>query len=190
MGSCAEGFEPPFCVFFTKGGALLRKGLMLFLIGIALGLFFFPFQPVLSFTETKTKQPIKHYIPLTHDHSFMMRYTHSIHRSDVLEYYEMTADQRIQLSKMIYEHVAIGLPGYAEEGQTLQRLDGKYHLTFDQQPTLTDFVLHIGDIDLDLTITYVGKEYDLKAHLERGRAYTCKVERLSLFQQWKGVHMK
>lgn len=62
---------------------------------------------------------------------------------------------------MEYEDLAIGMPGYAEENQTLTQRDGKYYLQFDNE-TIENFTIYIGDIDLDLVLAYKDYEYDLK----------------------------
>ena len=64
------------------------------------------------------ENPRVYYVPLKNTNSFQIRYVHSIHLTDVIESYEVTADQKIRLLSMQYEDLAIGLPGYAEEGET------------------------------------------------------------------------
>lgn len=49
---------------------------------------FCPLQKVFAFTETRVESPTLHYIPVVTDDTFRIRYTHSIHKSDVLEYYK------------------------------------------------------------------------------------------------------
>lgn len=167
----------------------MRKIIVLLLavvIGVAI---FLPFQKVISFTETHVESPRLHYVVLDGSDAFLLRYTHSIHKTDVLEYYKVTEDLSMQMLEMVYESLAIGLPGYAEEGQRLTRKDGKYHLYFEEKTTLPEFVMHIGDIDMDLALGYDNKEYQLKDNLTRGHAYLCKVQRVSLFQLWKGAKL-
>lgn len=167
-----------------------RIGLVIAVCCICLGIIIFlPLQKVFAFTETRVDDPIVHYIPLTSDEDFRIRYTHSIHKSDVLEYYRCIEEKRIQMIGMEYEDLAIGMPGYAEENQTLTQRDGKYFLQFDKE-VIENFTIYIGDLDLDLVFVYKEKEYDLKKDLQRGKSYLFEVKRLSLYERWKGVRMK
>lgn len=151
---------------------------------------FFPLQNTFVFTETRAEQPKQHYILLTKDNKFQIRYTHSIHHSDVVEFYQYVEDDRIQMLRMEYEDLAIGMPGYAEENQTLTQRDGKYFLSFDNHKIIDNFTIYIGDLDLELVWIYKGVEYDLKKDLQRGKSYLFEIKRLSLYEQWKGVRLK
>lgn len=91
---------------------------------------------------------------------------------------------------MEYEDLAIGMPGYAEENQTLIQRNGKYVLQFNNSDILDNFTIYIGDLDLDLVFNYAEREYDLKKDLQRGKSYLFEIKRLSLYEQWKGVRMK
>ncbi|MGD2198939.1 DUF1850 domain-containing protein [Lysinibacillus fusiformis] len=149
-----------------------------------------PFQKVFTFTETRTANPRVYYIPITENEKFQIRYTHSIHNSDVFESYQYAKGNRIQMLEMEYEDLAIGMPGYAEEGQTFIERDGKYVLQFDNHRVIDNFTILIGDLDLDLVFNYEGMEYDLKKDLQRGKSYLFEIRQLSLYEQWKGVRMK
>lgn len=100
-----------------------------------------------------------YYIDVGSDTLFQIRFTHSIHLTDVLETYEII-DNKIKMISMEYEDVAIGMPAYAEEGQTLIYEDGKYKLY--SNTILENFVLYVGDVNRDLWFYYEDKEYDLK----------------------------
>ena len=167
-----------------------KRSLLVVLLCMAgMAIVFLPLQKVFAFTETRTNQPTLHYISATTDNSFQIRYTHSIHQSDVLEHYRYIAENRLQMLGMEYEDLAIGMPGYAEEGQTLTQRDGKYHLQF-AEAILEDFTIYIGDLDIDLVFEYEGFEYDLKKDLQRGKSYLFQVKQVSLYEKWKGVRMK
>lgn len=159
---------------------------LLCVVGIVI--VFLPLQKVFAFTETRTAKPVMHYISATTEISFHIRYTHSIHKSDVLEYYQYTDENQIQMLGMEYEDLAIGMPGYAEEGQTLTQHDGKYYLQFEEK-MLENFTIYIGDLDIDLVFEYEDLEYDLKKDLQRGKSYLFQVKKVSLYEQWKGVKM-
>ncbi len=171
----------------------MRKRRIVFVIALCCICFgiiiFLPLQKVFAFTETRIDSPKVHYIPFAADDAFRIRYTHSIHKSDVLEYYQCVEEKRIQMLGMEYEDLAIGMPGYAEENQTLTQRDGKYFLQFDNE-VIDNFTIFIGDLDLDLVFVYKNDEYDLKKDLQRGKSYLFEVKRLSLYERWKGVRLK
>jgi len=151
---------------------------------------FLPLQKVFTFTETRIAHPKVHYIPISVEQTFQIRYTHSIHKSDVLESYQYIKGNRIEMLEMEYEDLAIGMPSYAEEHQTLIQRNGKYVLQFNNSAILDNFTIYIGDLDLDLVFNYADEEYDLKKDLQRGKSYLFEIKRLSLYEQWKGVRMK
>lgn len=160
--------------------------LVVFILGIIF--LFSPIFNVISFEETRTNNPQSYYINVSKENNFNIRYTHSIHLTDVLETYEITDSNQIKLLSMEYEDVAIGMPAHAEEGQTLTYNKGKYKLEFSDQ-ILDSFTLYIGDISQELAIIYEGKTYDLKKTLERGSAFLFEIKRISLFDKLRGVVM-
>lgn len=155
---------------------------------ICLTCFFLPIHKVFTFTDYRSDHPKTFYVKLEDETKFQIRYVHSIFLTDVLENYEITNDNAIQLLSMRYEDVGIGLPGFAEEGETIEFKDGKYTLTYKEN-IIDSFVLFVGDVDADLAFIYKGKEIDLKAYLTRGKSYAFKVERQSMYQKMRGVPM-
>ena len=164
------------------------KVLVLLILFVVAVLFFLPVQQAFTFTEHRTEHPKLFYIPVESDKSFQIRYVHSIHLTDVIESYEITADQQIRLVSMQYEDLAIGLPGYAEEGETFSVNDGVYTLTYDDN-VIDSFVMLIGNVDAALAFRYIGNELDIKKRLVRGKSYTFCVKKLSIYQLLKGVNM-
>jgi hypothetical protein len=162
--------------------------LILFFIFIVGFIFFIPIKPAFTFTEHRVDNPSVYYVPLKGTNSFQIRYVHSIHLTDVIEFYEVTANQKIRLLSMQYENLAIGLPGYAEEGETFTVQDGIYTLTYDDN-VIDSFVMLIGDVDADLAFRYLGNELNLKKQLVRGKSYTFRVMKISFYQMLKGVNM-
>lgn len=168
-----------------------RKFIITVLLSICICIvIFLPLQKVFTFTETRIAHPKVHYIPISVEQTFQIRYTHSIHKSDVLESYQYIKGNRIEMLEMEYEDLAIGMPSDAEEHQTLIQRNGKYVLQFNNSAILDNFTIYIGDLDLDLVFNYADEEYDLKKDLQRGKSYVFEIKRLSLYEQWKGVRMK
>jgi len=159
--------------------------ILLCLVGIS---FFFPFQQVFIFTETRSDSPKFYYLEVKDEQEFQVIFTHSIHKSNILELYKITKNDNIQLVSMVYEDLGIGMPGYAEEGQTLEVKDGIYKLSYDDK-VIPSFTLFIANIDMDLIFHYKQKDYNLKKVLERSKAYEFKIKNISLFEQWKGVRL-
>lgn len=122
------------------------------------------------------------------DDAFQIKYTHSIHLSEVLESYEILPDNRIRMVELEYEDFNIGMPSNAGEGEAFVEKNGKYLIT-GMKREVDDFRLFVGDIDARLAFLANGQEYDLKKTLERGKSYTIKVQRLSLVEQLKGVSL-
>lgn len=151
--------------------------------------FFIPTKYVLTFTETRTNEPSMYYIALNKEQQFEIVFTHSIHLTDVKERYQVLENGDIQLLSMQYEDVAIGMPSYAEEGQTLIYEDGVYTLSYDEA-VLQNFTLYIGDIDAALTLYSAGSEFNLKQQLIRGKSYVVEAKKLSLYDKMKGVEFE
>lgn len=167
-----------------KGKVLGAGVLAVFMAAV----FTVPLASAFVFEEVRSEDPAIHYIRQTEDMRFIIRYTHSIHLSDVVETYEVTADRRLRLLRMEYEDLAIGMPGHAEEGETFTEKDGRYTLEYEDR-VLDSFVLFVADIDADLEFRYGSAAYDLKEQLERGTSYRFEVRKLTLLELLKGVKM-
>ncbi|MEK4423854.1 DUF1850 domain-containing protein [Solibacillus sp. FSL K6-1523] len=149
---------------------------------------FIPFQRALVFTETRNEQPNVNYVLLDSANDFQIVFTHSIHLSDVIESYRALTSNELQLVSMEYSDVAIGMPGYAEKGQTLTYEDGVYTLRYDHAK-LPNFTLHIGSVQHKLILRYGDEEYDLKDNLKKGKSYFVEVRKLSFYEKMKGVKL-
>lgn len=166
----------------------MKKRIILTLLLIMVAFIFVPFIPVLSFTETRTNSPITHYLSIKKEKDFQIIFTHTIHKTDVIENYRVVNSKEILLLSMEYSDVAIGMPSYAEEGQTLLYEDGQYTLSYERA-VLPHFTLFIGNVEDQLFFQYHQKKYDLKERLEKGKSYLFEVKKLSLFEVMKGVNL-
>ncbi|MGK7378595.1 DUF1850 domain-containing protein [Planococcus sp. 1R117A] len=122
------------------------------------------------------------------DTNFQIKYTHSVHLSEVLESYQVLPDNRLRIVQLEYEDFNIGMPSNAGEGETFVEKDGKYTIA-GMKREVPDFRIFIGDVDAGLSFLSNGQEYDLKKILKRGQSYTFQVKRLSLIQQLRGVNI-
>ena len=144
-----------------------------------------PYRWSFVFFEQRTTNPVA-YLPLNDEKTFHIRYTHSIHLSDVFETYKITDDHQIQISSLEYEDFAIGMPSGAEKGEKFSQLDGKYYIT-NMSKVFPSIDILVGDIDKDLAFKYNKNEINLKDYLVRGETYTFQVARLSLLDQLRGA---
>ncbi len=147
-----------------------------------------PYKWSFVFFEQRTTHPVA-YLPLENENTFQIRYTHSIHLSDVIETYKVTKNHVIQLSALEYEDFAIGMPSGAGKGENFVEKDGKYYIT-NMSQMLPSFNILIGDVNRDLAFRYLGHEHNLKDYLTRGETYTFQVARLSLVDQLRGARLR
>ncbi|MBD7907320.1 DUF1850 domain-containing protein [Sporosarcina gallistercoris] len=156
---------------------------------LLIGALTIPVKQAFTFSEIRTEKPKLAYYIMDADSEFQIRYVHSIFLTDVLETYRVQPDASLKFLTMRYEDVGIGLPAYAEEGETLDVTeDGMYTLTY-QDKVIDSFVMYIGDVDAQLAFRYKGIETDLKAYLQRGQSYEFRVEKLTLYELMKGVNL-
>lgn len=164
----------------------MKRYSVIVVIIILAAIIFIPSRTAFVFEQTRTEQPMMHYVLIDEDIAFQIRYTHSIHQTDVWEYYRITADDAIRFVQMTYDKTAIGMPATADKGQTLTLENGMYTLRFDDT-VIDDFTVLIGDIDADLSFYYAGQQYDLKEQLQRGESYRFSIQHLSLYERVKGM---
>lgn len=166
-----------------------RAALLISVIIVLVIVFLFiPMFKVFSFTETRTNNAQMFYIDVSQENRFQIRFTHSIHLTDVLESYQITKSNELKLVSMEYEDVAIGMPAYAEEDQTLTYENGKYTLSYKDKK-IDNFTLYVGNVEYELYFRYEDKEYDLKKSLYKGSSYLFEVRTISLYDKMRGVLM-
>lgn len=166
----------------------MKKWFVMILVLLGILVCFIPLERSITFTETRVEKPTVHFLPLNNELAFQIIFTHSIHLTDVKESYQVLPSNELQLLAMEYSDVAIGMPSYAEEGQTLHYENGVYTLRYDNAK-LKEFVLHIGDVNYKLELHHKGEILPLKEHLIRGKSYVVTVEKLSLYDKMKGVEL-
>jgi hypothetical protein len=128
------------------------------------------------------------YIPISEGETFQMKYTHSIHLSDVVESYVVTSDQQIKQVELMYEDFAIGMPENASDGEIFEQKNGKYYLK-NMNRLFPSFDLRIGKVRANHTVIFESNEYPLSRVLEPGTWVRLKIEKMTLWQQWKGVNI-
>ena len=111
-----------------KGGSMRLK-ITLVIVPILLLitlLVFIPFKQTLVFTY-ENEEKLLAYLPFEKENSFQIKYTHSIHLSDVIETYKLTKKQII-LTELSYKDFAIGMPSNAEGDEVFEEKNGTYYI--------------------------------------------------------------
>lgn len=167
---------------------ITRKNLflMLPLLIIIAFVLFFPFKQVIAFYYEDTNQLLA-YLPLAKNKSFQIKYTHSIHLTDVVETYEIEEDS-IVLKQLEYENFAIGMPANAEGNETFVHKDGKYLIT-NMERVFPSIDLRIGQIRADHRLIYNEHVFTLSNSLNGGTWVRIQPMKLSIWQQLKGVNI-
>lgn len=158
--------------------------LFLFIIFVSVNI---PFQTALVF-EYQNSGRVLAYLPVTKDDSFQIKYTHSIHLSDVMESYAVTKDLQIKLFALTYEDFSIGMPENALQGEVFQHKNGKYYIT-NMNRLFPFFDLRIGKVRANHTLIHADNEYPLSNYIKPGTWIRIKIDRINLWQQWKGVNI-
>lgn len=150
-------------------------------------LVFIPLKQALVFEYQNTGRVLA-YIPFSKEQTFKIKYTHSIHLSDVVESYKELDDGQIQQYELMFEDFAIGMPSEAAEGEVFEEKDGIYYIK-NMNRVFPHFDLRIGKVRANHRVIYDNKEYPLSNYIEPGTWVRIKIEKLSFFQLLKGVNI-
>jgi hypothetical protein len=148
---------------------------------------FIPKKEALVFQYQNTGKMLA-YIPFSKEDHFKIKYTHSIHLSDVVESYVITKDDEIKQYELMYEDFAIGMPENASEGETFEHKNGKYYIK-NMNRVFPYFDLRIGKVRANHTVIYKEKEYPLSHSIEPGTWVRIKMDKVNLLQQLRGVNI-
>ena len=128
------------------------------------------------------------YIPIKDETTFQIKYTHSIHLSDVVESYKITPSQKLQLFELMYKDFAIGMPSNAEAGETFEQINGSYYIK-NMKRIYPFFHLRIGQVNANHTVIFNNKEYPLSQTIAPGTSVKVEIRKLNYFELWKGVNI-
>ncbi|CEG28566.1 DUF1850 domain-containing protein [Bacillus sp. B-jedd] len=148
---------------------------------------FIPYKQAIIFQYQNTDQVLA-YIPLSKEHKFKMKYTHSIHLTDVVESYEVTKKQEIRQYELEYMDFAIGMPADASEGERFEQKDGKFYIK-DMNRIFPFFDLRTGKVRANHRVIFQGKEYPLSESITPGTWVRIMVKKINTWQQLKGVNI-
>ena len=146
-----------------------------------------PFREALVF-QFQNSERVLAYIPIQKGEFFQIKYTHSIHLSDVYEKYIVTNDGLIKQIELEYEDFAIGMPENASAGEIFTHRNGKYYLS-NMNRIFPKIDLRIGKVRAKHTVIFEKKEYPLSLYIKPGTWVRIKIEKLNIWQLWKGVNM-
>jgi hypothetical protein len=164
----------------------LIQYLLIFFI-ILIILLSIPFRKAIVFQPNDSKAELA-YILVKDESQFQIKYTHSIHLSDVVESYKITLDERIQQYELMYEDFAIGMPSNAEKGETFEQINGAYYIK-NMKRNFPFFHLRIGQVRANHTVIFKNKEYPLSRSIKPGTSVKVEIRKLNFFKQWKGVNI-
>jgi hypothetical protein len=114
-------------------------------------LLFFPYKQVIAFSY-QDKGELVAYLPLKNERNFQIKYTHSIHLSDVLESYRLS-DKQIEQTELAYDDFAVGMPSNAEGEEVFEVKDGTYFIK-NMQRTFTFIDIRVGQVKANHRLIY------------------------------------
>ncbi|MFC3041213.1 DUF1850 domain-containing protein [Virgibacillus xinjiangensis] len=164
------------------------------LVIAAIAALFIPLRTALVFYEENTEN-IEAFLPLEAGDTFQIIFTHSIHLTDVVEKYEVMDTYEIRQNEIIYEEFGIGMPSNAEKGATFSHENGRYHVK-DLDNYFASMNIRNGKAVSEHRLVWNSstdntseneKMVWFNEYFEPGAWFTLKVEKLSLWDYWKGV---
>jgi hypothetical protein len=147
-------------------------------------LLFFPYKQVIAFSYQDQGELVA-YLPLKNERNFQIKYTHSIHLSDVLESYRFSDKQIIQ-TELAYHDFAVGMPSNAEGEEVFEEKDGTYFIK-NMKRTFAFIDLRVGQVRANHRLVYDEKTYTLSDFIKPGTWIRISSESISLWEQLKGV---
>lgn len=150
-----------------------------------------PYRSSLVFFKQNTSQLVA-YLPLKTGDTFQITWKHSIHLTDVVEKYRIMDNNDIMQYEIVFEHYGIGMPSYAQEGETFSYSDGKYHIK-NMKNKFSFLNVRNGKIISEHRLVWGDHDEHMiwfNEYFERGGLYTIKMEKLSLWQLLKGVKIR
>lgn len=146
-----------------------------------------PYKQALVFEYEHTNKLLA-YIPFSKESTFQIKYTHSIHLSNVVESYQVNSTGKIQLYELEYEDFAVGMPANAESGETFEEKNGKYYIK-NMKRTFSSFYLRTGQVKANHSVIYKQRIYPLSQSITPGTLVHIKVKEINLWQQLKGENI-
>jgi hypothetical protein len=150
---------------------------------VCLWLIVYPSHQILALEDPDSGELLC-YMPVADGDHFQIKYTHSIHLSDVHEEYRVQAG-RLYPYQLIYEDTGVGMPANAEAGQTFTMKDGKYIIS-NLQGSTDKLYLTIGAVKANHQIIYNDISYSLQDNIGPGETIAIKTRNVNNWMLWKG----
>ncbi|WP_289138620.1 DUF1850 domain-containing protein [uncultured Brevibacillus sp.] len=169
-------------VVATKGRTAFRLFSFLLLLAIAC-ILTIPMHTSLVIRDAQTQKLIWS-SRLGEEGEFSIRWTHSIHRSEVEERYR-TAEGQLILSEMTFHDYGIGMENELAPGEELVIANGPFLLR-NMHRVFPALHLFIGQICANHTLLLAGQEIPLHLVALPGAAITIKAEKRSIMSELGG----
>ncbi|MEI5906567.1 DUF1850 domain-containing protein [Bacillus spongiae] len=148
-------------------------------------LMFLPFRLVFIMEDSQGKQFA--YSPIHVGERFQIEYTHSIHLSQVEEWYKVGKNLNIVQTKLTFEDTAIGMPATAGEGETFTLTeDGQYELS-NMSREFPSINMRVGQVKANHLLHINDATYPFTSFFDGGTGIKISIKKLSVWQMWKGV---
>ncbi|MBM7578264.1 DUF1850 domain-containing protein [Jeotgalibacillus terrae] len=162
--------------------------LVILIAGVFFAAVFLPTRKAITFYHQQTGELLS-YIPVTNQNDFQLSYTHSIHRSEVIDYYEITKENEIRQVALEFEDTAIGMPSNAlYEGEEFVEENGKYRIE-NMNRLFPEINLHTSQVVVSHVFHYDDHDYALHDYIDTGTFITISIKKLSLAELLRGVGM-
>ncbi len=142
-----------------------------------------PLIPSLVIRDTRSNQVVWSAI-LSEDAAFGIRWTHSIHRSNIEEHYRIV-DGQIVLSEMSFHDYGIGMENELAPGEELEMANGRFHIR-NMHRSFPALHLFIGQVRANHTLLFAGQELPLGLMDKPGEAISIQAEKRSILSELGG----
>ncbi|UAL53497.1 DUF1850 domain-containing protein [Bacillus sp. CMF21] len=164
-----------------------KKLIYVFMLFITiLFILFIPFKNTVAFHYEDTSKLLA-YLSVKDMDTFQIKYTHSIHLTDVIETYELS-NKQIKQIELSYDTFAVGMPSGPEGDEIFERKGGQYIMS-NMNRTFPFIDLSTGQVVANHRVVSKGQEYELKKYIKPGTWVRISYETMNLFQLMRGVKM-
>jgi hypothetical protein len=167
----------------------MKKAIIILFFSVAglLSLLFIPLQHALVFEYENTGQLVA-YLKMDKGSTFQIKYTHSIHLSDVIETYEVTNTAQLKQKQLEYEDFAIGMPADAEGNEKFVKKNGHYVIT-NMNRTFDYIDLRVGQVVANHTLIHERRKIPFSSFMKEGTWVRIDYRLVSLWDVLKGVNV-
>jgi hypothetical protein len=164
----------------------LNKRRTLLAVGISLAILIsvacLPLFPVLELRQSNDDKRLLA-LPIQVGETFMIRYTHSIHLTPVLESYYIDKNLNIVVDSVTYDSYGIGMPSDIEPGQTFTQVDGKFVIG-NINRRLPFFEQRVGQVIANHVLIAGGREIPLRTVITPGSSIRFQAGKESWIQRY------